>query len=52
MRERMDQRERALFIRIYVRGYTFSQLKKAHKKRLCNRQICEAKRGSVESSCR
>ena len=28
MRERMDQRERAIFIRIYVRGYTFSQLRK------------------------
>ena len=49
MRERMDQRERAIFIRIYVRGYTFSQLKKAHKKRLCNRQICEAKEAALKA---
>ena len=50
MRERMDQRERAIFIRIYVRGYTFSQLRKAHKKRLCNRQICEAKEVALKAS--
>ena len=49
MRERMDQRERAIFIRIYVRGYTFSQLRKAHKKRLCNRQICEAKEAALKA---
>ena len=49
MRERMDQRERAIFIRIYVRGYTFSQLRKAHKKRLCNRQICEAKEVALKA---
>ena len=49
MRERMDQRERAIFIRIYVRGYTFSQLKKAHKKRLCNRQICDAKEAALKA---
>ena len=45
----MDQGERAIFIRIYVRGYTFSQLKKAHKKRLCNRQICEAKEAALKA---
>ncbi len=49
MRERVEQRERAIFIRIYVRGYTFSQLKKACKKRLCNRQICEAKEAALKA---
>lgn len=44
MQERMDKKERAIFERLYVRGYTFSQLKKAYKKKLCNRQICEIKK--------
>ena len=48
MRERMAQMERAIFIRVYARGYTFSQLKKAYKKRLCNRQICEAKEAALK----
>ena len=34
MRERMAQMERAIFIRVYARGYTFSQLKKAYKIKL------------------
>ena len=49
MRERMDQMERAIFIRVYARGYTFSQLKKAYKKRLCNRQICAAKEAALKA---
>ena len=49
MRERMDKKERAIFIRVYVRGYTFSQLKKAYKKRLCNRQICVAKEAALKA---
>ena len=49
LRERMDQMERAIFIRVYARGYTFSQLKKAYKKRLCNRQICEAKEAALKA---
>lgn len=49
LRERMDQMERAIFIRVYVCGYTFSQLKKAYKKRLCNRQICEAKEAALKA---
>lgn len=49
LRERMDKMERAIFIRVYVRGYTFSQLKKAYKKRLCNRQICEAKEAALKA---
>ena len=49
MRERMDQMERAIFIRVYARGYTFSQLKKAYKKRLCHRQICAAKEAALKA---
>ena len=49
MRERMDQMERAIFIRVYARGYTFSQLKKAYKKRLCNRQICAVKETALKA---
>lgn len=49
LRERMNKMERAIFIRVYVRGYTFSQLKKAYKKRLCNRQICEAKEAALKA---
>ena len=49
MRERMDQMERAIFIRVYAFGYTFSQLKKAYKKRLCNRQICAAKEAALKA---
>lgn len=49
MRERMDKMEQAIFTRIFVRGFTFAQLKKSYKKRLCNRQICEHKSAALES---
>ena len=49
MRERMDKKEQGIFTRIFVRGYTFSQLKKAYKKRLCNRQICVAKEAALKA---
>ena len=49
MRERMDKKEQGIFTRIYARGYTFSQLKKAYKKRLCNRQICAAKEAALKA---
>ena len=49
MRERMDKKEQGIFTRIFVRGYTFSQLKKAYKKRLCNRQICAAKEAALKA---
>lgn len=49
MRERMDQMERAIFIRVYARGYTFSKMKKAYKKRVCNRQICAAKEAALKA---
>lgn len=48
MQERMDKNERAIFERIYVRGYTFSQLKKAYKKLLYNFQICDEKRMAMK----
>lgn len=47
MRERTGEKERAIFTRIFVRGFTFSQLKKSYKKRLYNRQICEAKQAAL-----
>lgn len=49
LRERMDKKEQGIFTRIFVRGYTFSQLKKAYKKRLCNRQICVAKEAALKA---
>lgn len=49
MRERMDQMERAIFTRIYARGFTFSKLKKSYKKRLYNTQICKYKKAALEA---
>lgn len=49
MQERMEKKAQGIFTRIYARGYTFSQLKKAYKKRLCNRQICEAKEAALKA---
>lgn len=49
MRERMDKMEQAIFTRIFVRGLTFAQLKKAYRKRLHNAQICKHKEAAISA---
>lgn len=49
MQERMDKMERAIFTRIFVRGFTFSQLKKSYKKRLHSVQICRHKEAALQT---
>ena len=49
MRERMDEMEQAVFTRIFVRGYTFAQVKKAYRKRLHNAQICKYKAAALRA---
>ena len=52
MRERMDKKEQGIFTRIFVRGYTFSQLKKSIQKAIVQPSDLCGQRGGVESTRR